>query len=157
MLMCALVLIAPAFLYASDCSHDSKTLRCVSFVRNYDGDTITVDIPNIHPLFGKNISVRIRGIDTAEVKTKDKCEKRASRTARRLVEKLLKHAKRIDLLNIDRDKYFRISADVSVDGKLISEILIKNRLAVAYDGGHKAAVDWCTLTGSTENANTSPN
>ena len=38
------------------------------YVRNYDGDTITFNLPNLHPIIGKNIRVRLNGIDTPEIK-----------------------------------------------------------------------------------------
>jgi len=43
------------------------------YVRNYDGDTITFNLPNLHPIIGKNIRVRLNGIDTPEIK--GKCDK----------------------------------------------------------------------------------
>ena len=64
-----------ATLWAADCPHGSDRFNCVKFVKNYDGDTITVDIPNVHSFFGNNISVRVRGIDTPEVRGKSPCEK----------------------------------------------------------------------------------
>ncbi|MEE8448005.1 MAG: hypothetical protein V3S39_00085 [Thermodesulfobacteriota bacterium] len=42
----------------------------VQFIRCYDGDTCTFDIPYVHPLLGKRIAVRFRGIDTPEIKGK---------------------------------------------------------------------------------------
>lgn len=138
---------SPSVWAVDSCDHDAKSFRCVKYDRNYDGDTVTFDIPNVHPLFGKNISVRLVGIDTAEIRTKDSCEKRVARTTKNLVESLLKQAKRIDLDNVERDKYFRILADVKVDGKSISQILIKNGLAVSYDGGTKQKVNWCAVAG----------
>jgi len=125
------------------CAHDSMTFRCVKFIHNYDGDTITISIPNVHPLIGENISVRVRHIDTPEVKGKLPCEKETARTAQRLVENQLKNAQNIELRNISRDKYFRILADVYVDDKNLSETLIKNKLAYAYEGGTKEKVNWC--------------
>ena len=44
---------------ASNCNHDDHILRCVEFVRNYDGDTFTVNIPESHPLLGDEITVRV--------------------------------------------------------------------------------------------------
>ena len=62
----------------------------------------------------------------------------------RLVENLMKTGKTIELRNVDRDKYFRILADVWVDDKSVADILIKNRVAYAYDGGRKpASMNWC--------------
>ncbi len=125
------------------CKHDKNTFRCVKYVKNYDADTITVDIPNVHPLIGHRISVRVRHIDTPEIKGKLPCEKEAARTAKRLIENQLKNAKRIDLENVDKDKYFRILADVVIDGKPLIDILLKNNLAYHYEGGTKQKIDWC--------------
>lgn len=129
----------------ASCEHDAHTFRCVQYLKNYDADTITVKIPGVHPLIGEKISVRVLGIDSAEMKTKNSCEYQSARYARKLVEAELKRAKNIELRNVQRDKYFRILADVVVDGVLIKDLLLKNKLAVAYDGGTKAKVDWCSL------------
>ncbi|OQW48523.1 MAG: hypothetical protein A4S09_04920 [Proteobacteria bacterium SG_bin7] len=126
-----------------DCKHDDKNFRCVKVTKIYDGDTITVDLPNVAPVFGKSLGVRIRGIDTAEIRGGSDCEKQSARTARKLVESMVRNAKRVDLLSVDRDKYFRLLANVKVDGKDLKETLLKNNLAVHYDGGTKQKVDWC--------------
>lgn len=139
--------LSPALANA-ECSHDTNTFRCVKYVRNYDGDTITFNIQNVHPLLGNKISIRVNGIDTPELRTKNKCEKEKALKAKMVVQTILKPANRIDLVNIKRGKYFRIVADVIVDGKSISKILIKNKLAVKYDGGKKNKIDWCNPTPS---------
>ncbi|RME17004.1 MAG: thermonuclease family protein [Bdellovibrio sp.] len=125
------------------CVHDALNFRCVKYVKNYDADTITFNIPGVHPLFGKKINIRVLGVDTPEVRTKNACEKQKARNAKRLVENLLKRAHRIDLLNVRRGKYFRIVAEVKVDGVLLSHYLLKNGLAYSYDGGKKKKIDWC--------------
>ncbi|WP_415062120.1 thermonuclease family protein [Bdellovibrio sp.] len=127
------------------CHHDDTTFRCVKVLKNYDGDTLTVNIPDVPALIGKNISVRVLGIDTPEIKTKDRCEKEAGRIARNLVASTLKNAQSVELHNIQRDKYFRILADVMVDGRSLKEILLKNNLAYSYDGGTKKHPDWCKV------------
>lgn len=127
-----------------NCAHDATTFRCVKYIKNYDADTVTFDIPNVHPLIGKSISVRVRHVDTPEIKGKLPCEKDAARTAKRLIENLLKNAKRIDLENVDKDKYFRILADVVVDGKSLKDTLFKNNLAYNYEGGTKQKINWCS-------------
>lgn len=55
---------------------------------------------------------------------------------------MLRSAKVIELRNAKRGKYFRIIADVFVDDKKLSDILIASDLAVLYDGDTKAR-DWC--------------
>lgn len=132
-----------------ECMHDAKTLRCVKYLKNYDADTITIAVPDVHPLIGDHISVRVWGIDAPEIKGKNKCEKDAAIKARDLVQTVLSKARRIDLVDIDRDKYFRILAKVVVDGNSLADLLIQHKLAYAYDGGNKdsarnkAGVNWC--------------
>jgi len=142
-----IVLLFPLSVFAKDKTYED--FKNVTYIRNYDGDTITVSIKGIHRLFGEEISIRIRGIDTPEIRSRCKTgkgkenEKSKARTAKRLVANLLKNAKRIDLKNTSRGKYFRIVADVIADGKNIAQVLIKNKLAVTYDGGTKTE-DWCS-------------
>lgn len=128
----------------NSCLHDEKNFRCVKYIKNYDGDTVTIEIPSVHPLIGKNISVRIVGIDTPEKNGKKPCEKQRARDAQRLVANLLKRGKQIDIKKVDRDKYFRILGEIWVDGQSVGEVLIKNKLAYSYDGGRKpAGINWC--------------
>lgn len=139
-----LVLFGPANGWSSEsCEHDKKNFRCVKYIKNYDADTVTFKIPSVHPLLGEDINIRVTGVDTPEIRTKNKCEKEKGRFAKKLVQNLLKNAKRIDLVNVERGKYFRIVADVMIDGKSLSYYILKNGLGVTYDGGKKKQVDWC--------------
>lgn len=108
----------------------------------YDGDTFKININSYPDVIGKNISIRINSIDTPEIRTKCKEEKILGYKAKELTSSLLNNAKLIELRNIKRGKYFRIVADVFIDNKNLSELLIKNNLAVAYDGGTKIK-NWC--------------
>lgn len=126
------------------CQHDEKTFRCVKVLRVYDGDTIYVDIPDTHPLFGKNMPVRIRGIDTPEIRTRDhKCEKPRGLEAKKYLEGLVRSAKSIELRNIGRPKYFRVLADLYLDREPVSRKLIDRGLAYEYHGKTKQKIDWC--------------
>lgn len=129
--------------FASDCSHTNDSFRCVKYLSNYDGDTIRFDIPSIHPLLGKKIAIRVNGVDTPEKRTKNLCEKQKARSAQKLVASIMKDSKRIDLKNIKRGKYFRIVADVIVDGRDLGAMLIKNKLAYPYFGKTKKKINWC--------------
>lgn len=128
---------------SKECTHDKGSFRCVRYIRNYDADTITVDIPGLHPILGKKMNIRVRGVDTPEIRTKNRCEKEKGRHAKKLVKNLLKRAKRIDLANIERGKYFRVVADVLIDGRNLTDYLVKNGLGYPYDGGTKTKVNWC--------------
>ena len=103
-------------------------------VKVYDGDTFFVHLPGIHEIFGNNISIRIKGIDTPEMRgTSDEIKALATK-ARELTDRTLKGSKRIQLRNPERGKYFRIVAEVWVDGKALADILKAEGLAQDYDG-----------------------
>ncbi len=106
----------------------------VEYVRNYDGDTMTVNIPGVHPLFGNEIGIRVRGIDTLEIRVKYPFEKQKVKETKTLIEGILNHANKITLHDIEREKYFRIVASVIVDGQNLSDLLLAKKLAVPYDG-----------------------
>lgn len=124
----------------------------VKYVDNYDGDTFTVNLssPSIPSVFSQEISVRIRHVDTAEMTSKIQCERKMARIAKKTLALLLMESKRIDLDNVDRDKYFRLLADVTLykkdNSKLnVADYLLKQKLAVPYDGGTKLKVSWCSM------------
>ncbi|MCB0377828.1 MAG: thermonuclease family protein [Bdellovibrionales bacterium] len=158
--LCVVFLVIFPFLAlakdGSNCDHSKTEFHCVKYLKNYDGDTITFNIPNVHPLLGHKISVRVNGVDTAETKTKNPCEKAAGRTARKYVANLLKHAKRVDLLNVQRGKYFRILADVIIDGRNLKDLLLDQRLAYSYQGATKPKIDWCQFGRSPATSTTEP-
>lgn len=106
----------------------------VEYVRNYDGDTMTVNIPGVHPLFGNEIGIRVRGIDTLEIRVKYPFEKQKVKETKTLIEGILNRANKITLHDIEREKYFRIVASVIVDGQNLSDLLLAKKLVVPYDG-----------------------
>ena len=130
-----------------NCVHTENTFRCVEFVKNYDGDTVTFNIKNVHWLIGKEIPIRVYGIDTAEIRTKNKCEGRSALLAKKMVNNFLRKASYIELRNVRRGKYFRIVADVYANNQSLAEYLLKYHMAVRYDGGTKKRVDWCNYKG----------
>ena len=112
------------------------------YVRNYDGDTITFNLPNLHPIIGKNIRVRLNGIDTPEIKGICDKEKHDAKQARDMACDILTDAEKITLKNMQRGNYFRIASDVIVDGESLADILIEAGMAVRYHGGKKTH-KWC--------------
>lgn len=108
-----------------------------SVVDVYDGDTFHCTIKDYPALIGRNIGVRLRGIDTPERRSPRHCEKVDADKVRQWVRDRLLYAKSIILTDVSRDKYFRIVATVIVDGDNLNEELIKIGYAVPYDGGFK--------------------
>lgn len=127
-------------------AESNSSYRNVKYIDNYDGDSITFDIPNAPPIMGKDMVIRLRGIDTPEIK-KSKCkqEKKLALLAKNRVHSLLKDAKVVNLHRTGRGKYFRILADIEFDGRDLATILLKEKLAVPYFGGTRDH-DWCSDT-----------
>ena len=107
----------------------------------YDGDTFRVDIDELSPIAGKNISIRVNGVDTPEIRGKCESEKELAIEARDYVAELLEGADEILLVDTERGKYFRILAVVMIDGVNLTKLLIDNGLGYAYTGGTKKS--WC--------------
>ena len=99
-------------------------------------------LSGLHPIIGEKISIRVNGIDTPEIKGKCEKEKYDAPQAQQRVADILKDADQIVLRNMERGKYFRIAADVFVDGESLADMLIEAGMAVRYDGGTKTK-DWC--------------
>ncbi len=106
-------------------------------VKVRDGDTFVINIENIPDVFGKNIAVRIRGIDTPELNDSRDEIRNIAIKAKEELEKLFNSGNKIILYNLGRDKYFRLLASVKVDDIDVAEYLIKKGLAKSYDGGAK--------------------
>jgi len=124
-------------IYAGDITYGNISISSKDIVKVYDGDTFYCNIPNYPDIVGKNISVRVYGIDTPEIKGKTKHEKELALKAKTVTLCCLKNAKVIELRNMRRDKYFRILAEVYVDGKSLKDILITEKLGREYYGKTK--------------------
>ncbi len=144
--LCRAVLVVSIFhitLYAESLSNKNYGSALVSEVTSiYDGDTFRANIQEYPDLIGYRMGIRINGIDTPEMRGKCQKEKDLAKKAKQFSVEKLRSAKKIELRNMRRGKYFRIVADVYVDGKSLGGMLIDQELAVAYDGGRKAK-EWC--------------
>lgn len=113
------------------------TITDFEIVKVRDGDTFVINIKNIPSVFGSEIAVRIRGIDTPELRDEREEIRKIAFKAKEELEKLLYSGRQITLYNLGRDKYFRLLASVKVGDIDVSEHLIKNGLAKKYNGGRK--------------------
>ena len=107
----------------------------------YDGDTFYVTVKNWPDIIGKNIAVRIKTVDTPELKGACYAEILKAREAKKFTVQKIRSAKKVELRNMSRDKYFRIDADVYLDNQNLADALIQQGFGVAYSGGKK--FDWC--------------
>jgi len=133
-----LILLIPSILNAKP---QYGTVTVSKVISVYDGDSFRVNIASLPPIVGKNIAIRVNGVDTPEIRGKCQYEKDLALEARNFVRGKLANAKEIKLTNLQRGKYFRVVANVLVDGISLEQELLDNELAYEYSGGKKSS--WC--------------
>ena len=107
--------------------------------RVIDGDTIVIINPKPPAdLLQKNH--RIAGIDTPEKASKCKKASDLAYKAKAFVTDFVKGG--VEIVYIELDKYGRYLVNVDKNGINLADELVKNGLAVYYDGGAKTK-DWC--------------
>jgi len=134
-------------------------LKCYGrLIDVYDGDTVKVILPTFNSYY--KFTIRLNGIDTCEIKSKDKILQDNAIKARDRVFELLTNNKintKNDIKNllesevylvwvecVNKDKYGRILANIYKDNdttKSISEILLEEKLAYKYEGKKKLSND----------------
>jgi endonuclease YncB( thermonuclease family) len=78
----------------------------------------------------------LKGIDTAEIKSKNENEKKHALLARDALSELILH-KTVVIKNIENEKYGRVLADIYLEDLCLNEWMIEKGYAVKYDGGTK--------------------
>ena len=109
-------------------THDGKVVNV------YDGDTVKI----VMKMFGKfyRFNCRIEGVDTPELRTRNKKEKAMGIKVRdELRKKILD--KMVKVKCGEFDKYGRLLVDIIIDNTSITKWLIENNYAFSYDGGTK--------------------
>lgn len=109
-----------------------KKIAVSRVISVFDGDTFRVDIDSWPRFFGHKIPVRIRGIDAPERRNADGTESLEALKARDWLKTRLMNAKIVTLENLERCKYFRLIADVFVDGHDIAAEILRLGLAEPY-------------------------
>ena len=108
---------------------NAQDFNNVDVVKTIDGDTIKVDLRGEKDLFGKNISIRFRGINTEELRSKSNRAYGAKEYVKYSIEK----SSCVSLKNCTRGKYFRLVCDVYLDNVNLNQELLDNGLADKYD------------------------
>ena len=106
-------------------------------IRIIDGDTIEVDA---HPWPGHavRVSVRLRGIDTPERRSRCAEQRAAALLARDELERLVTGVPTVELINVSGGKYYgRVLADMTAGNLDVADAMLKSGLARAYQGGKR--------------------
>lgn len=117
-------------------------LRIKRIVEVYDGDTIFVDLEGIPHIFGDRIGIRMHGIDCPEIRTTHEVEKMWGMRAKAYVEHVIETSESVELIELSRDKFFRVGATVLVDGEDLSKMILNEGLALKYSGGARNHKPW---------------
>ena len=136
-----ILLLLTLILSTAQAAPQYGTVTVSKVISVYDGDTFRVNIDSLPPIVGKNIAIRVNGVDTPEIRGKCQYESNLALKARDFVRNKLADAKEIKLTNLQRGKYFRVVANVVVDGVSLEKELLDNELAYEYSGGKK--LSWC--------------
>lgn len=111
-------------------------IKACKVIKVYDGDSITV-AAKLHESFPVNrFSVRLSGIDTPELRSRNEFEKKRAVIAKEfLKQKILNQT--VFLENVTTEKYGRLLATIIYKGENINQLMINDTYAVSYWGGKK--------------------
>ena len=106
------------------------------------GDTVDVDIDLGFGVVLRKERVRIMGIDTEESRTRDKVEDLFGELAKARLKEILGKQTVLVCKKYDaKGKFGRILGDFQTnDGRMVTDVLIREGHAVAYKGGSKAEI-----------------
>ena len=120
----------------------------VNIIKVIDGDTVDVDIDLGFGMWMHKERVRMMGIDTPESRTRDKVEKKFGLASKQFVKDMMPvGSKQVLKTQIDRSgedkkgKFGRILGDFLIDGKKLTETMIKEGYGVVYTGQNKDQVE----------------
>ncbi len=117
---------------------ENQVFDNVSVASIYDGDTFKINLNCSLAVYCEKVPVRVRGVDTPEIKGKTEREKKLAQKAKEFTKNFLSQEP-INLSDCSRDKYFRLLCNVkNGQGKDLARELIKHNLGYSYDGGTKS-------------------
>ncbi|MCT7376547.1 thermonuclease family protein [Chelativorans salis] len=108
-------------------------------VRVIDGDTFVAEA-HVWPGQTVTVSVRLRGVDAPEIRSRCEKEKMAGKTSRNALERLIGNTT-VQIRNIGGDKYYgRVLADVTTqEGEGLAAHLLQRALVRTYAGGKRTS------------------
>lgn len=119
-------------------------------IKVYDGDTLTIGFRHGHNLRPVRQNVRIRGIDTPELKTKVEKEKELALLAKTRLKEVTM-GKVVTILSPTSDKYGRLLCDLSTEqlNSVASFMLQEKEFCREYQGGKRQPWTSFTTSGTT--------
>lgn len=102
----------------------------------YDGDTIYVNLDGLPRVFGEDLGIRLRGIDTPEMRSR--CDTDEAKARERFLASLAQVALEekvfqsdvISIRNVSRGSFFRVVGDVYLDDVNVQNWLVEKGYAI---------------------------
>lgn len=140
----ALIPVIAAASYFSAAAYGALTFNRYEYQVTgvYDGDTFYINMDGLPPELRK-IGVRVRGVDTPEMRAKCPAEAHNAQAAKAFTQRVIASAGgRVTLQGLKWDKYGgRVDADVYIKGQKLSDMMIARGYARPYQGGKRTG--WC--------------
>lgn len=136
-----LVAYVLGLLVAASAAGDYGSVVITEITSIYDADTFRANIADWPAVVGERVPIRVKGIDAPELRGKCPAETAKARQAKQVAVEALRGGQVIELRAIERDKYFRLLADVYIDGENLADLLLAGGWAAPYSGGTKSS--WC--------------
>ncbi|NBW57716.1 thermonuclease family protein [bacterium] len=130
--------------FATICNSQTENFYDWKVVKAIDGDTVEVEVDFLPVELGKNLSVRVYGVDTPEKgwRAENDHERKMGEQASIFTKNLLQNCKDIKIKVVSWDKYGgRVLGDVIIDGQSLRQLLLKNGYAREYYGDKKQSWD----------------
>lgn len=137
---CVSVLFANASIQALAADNQLRLIPgpvLASIIRIIDGDTLLVDA---HPWPGQavRVSVRLRGIDTPERRSRCPDQRAAAALASAELARLVAGYALVELSNVGGGKYYgRVLADLKAGQRDVASAMLESGLAQPYQGGKR--------------------
>lgn len=147
--MRAMTLIAFMF-FSSTALADYGSVIVDEVTSVIDGDTFRANISEWPSVIGERIPIRIADINAPERRSRcdteeEKVRERAlAADARIYLVERLRNAETVELRQIERGSFFRVIAQVWVDGENVGQEMLAEGHALPYVEG-KAGQAWCGL------------
>jgi hypothetical protein len=136
------VLLFPTALFSAN--YGSVILDKENVLSVTDGQTFQVDIHQWQSVVGRNIEVRLRGVETPAIDGECEQERALAVDARNFVHKLLMGAETIVLRDIGRGQSaFRLIADVTFDDIELAAAVLEAELGRPSDDAKEQV--WCDM------------
>lgn len=111
-------------------------------VRVIDGDTVVLDVA-IWPQQTERAHVRLEGIDTPELHSKQQCERDMALRAKAFTTAALTGSHVLMLDHVADGKYAgRVLGEIIIDGHSLSQSIIGAHMGRVYNGGARGP--WCS-------------